>query len=101
MQRDPVVYPNPDEFHPERWIEADAAENEDAMRDHILVWGKGLRSCLGKPIATMELKVGVAAIMKQFNVRLASEQTNDDMEMRDHFVLTAKGGKCMLKFEKV
>jgi hypothetical protein len=39
--------------------------------------------------------------MKQFNVRLASEQTNDDMEMRDHFVLTAKGGKCMLKFEKV
>lgn len=70
------------------------------MHDQILVWGKGQRLCLGKPLAIMELKLGVAAIMKQFRVSLASEQTNDDMQMRDHFVLTTKGGRCMLVFDE-
>lgn len=73
----------------------------DAMRDHILVWGKGTRSCLGKAIAIMELKLGLAAIINRLSPTLASERTNDDMEIRDHFVLTAKGGRCMLKFMKV
>ena len=71
------------------------------MRDHMLVWGKGSRTCLGKAIAFMELKLGVAAISRRFTVCLGSENTNDDMEMRDHFVLTAKGGKCMLKLSRV
>lgn len=70
------------------------------MRDMILVWGKGQRVCMGKPIAVMELKVTTAALMNKFVVELESEATVDDMEMRDHFVLMAKGGKCMLKFRE-
>ena len=70
------------------------------MRDMILVWGKGQRVCMGKPIAMMELKVTTAALMKKRMVELESEETVDDMEMRDHFVLMAKGGKCMLKFRE-
>jgi len=49
----------------------------------------------------MELKLGLAAIVKRLSPSLGSETTNEDMEMRDHFVLTAKGGKCILKFDKV
>lgn len=70
------------------------------MRDMILVWGKGQRACMGKLIAMMELKVTAAALMKRFVVELESEATVDDMEMRDHFVLMAKGGKCMLRFRE-
>ncbi|KAH8799759.1 cytochrome P450 [Xylogone sp. PMI_703] len=98
-QRDPSVFPEPDSFHPERWLEAGESKLS-AMRDMILVWGKGQRICMGKGIATMELKVVTAAIMKKYEVELGSETTNDDMEMRDHFVLMAKGGKCMLKFKE-
>jgi cytochrome P450 len=96
----------PDEFRPERWLPEDETGKElytdfDTMRDHILVWGRGSRTCLGKAIAIMELKLGLAAIVKQLSPSLGSETTNKDMEMRDHFVLTAKGGKCLLKFEEV
>jgi cytochrome P450 len=106
VQRDPVVFPFPDEFRPERWMTKDengkpSSPDLESMRDHILVWGKGSRTCLGKPIAIMELKLGVAAIISRLTPRLVSPQTNDDMEIRDHFVLMAKGGKCMLIFEKV
>ncbi len=73
----------------------------ECMRDHILLWGKGSRTCLGKSIAIMELKLGLAAIIQRFALSLLSQQTNDDMEMLDHFVITAKGGKCMLVFERV
>ena len=71
------------------------------MRDMILVWGRGQRVCMGKPIATMELKMATAAIMKRYSVELGSDTTNSDMEMRDHFVLTAKGGQCKLLFRKI
>jgi cytochrome P450 len=97
-QRDPIYFPRPDEFLPERWLDSELRTDLVAMRDMILVWGKGQRACMGKPIAMMELRVTTAALMKRFVVELESEATVDDMEMRDHFVLMAKGGKCMLKF---
>ena len=71
------------------------------MREMILVWGKGQRSCMGRPIAMMELKIATAAIMRDFSVQLGSSITNSDMEMRDHFVLMAKGGQCALSFSSV
>jgi cytochrome P450 len=99
-QRDPIYFPRPDEFLPERWLDSELRTDLVAMRDMILVWGKGQRACMGKPIAMMELRVTTAALMKRFVVELESEATVDDMEMRDHFVLMAKGGKCMLKFRE-
>lgn len=71
------------------------------MREMILVWGKGTRACLGKPIATMELKLGTAALVRKFSVEIGSPTTDDDMEMTDHFTLIPKGGKCLLTFRIV
>ncbi len=70
------------------------------MHDQILVWGKGLRSCLGKQLAYMELKLVTAAVMKMFVVELDSPATDDDMEMTDHFTLIAKGRRCLLRVQK-
>lgn len=67
------------------------------MHDYILVWGKGHRACLGKPLAYMELKISTAAIMKKFRVEIGSSTTDDDMEMTDHFTLIPKGKRCILK----
>ncbi|OAL22960.1 hypothetical protein AYO22_06868 [Fonsecaea multimorphosa] len=105
IQRDPEVFPSPEYFRPERWLAEDEAGKSlqsdlDTMRDSMLVWGKGSRTCLGKSIAMMELKLGLAAIIRRLSPQLASEKTNEDMEMRDHFVLIAKGGRCLLRYEK-
>ena len=99
-QRDPEIYHHPDEFRPERWLDPKDSDHMNAMRDHILVWGKGQRSCLGKQLAYMELKVGTAAIMKRYSVELGSSSTDDDMDMTDHFTLIAKGGKCILRLRE-
>lgn len=90
------MYPDPDTFTPTRWLVADEGQL-NLMHEHILVWGKGSRSCLGKQLAYMELKVGMAALMKKFRVEIGSNTTHDDMEMTDHFTLIAKGQRCILK----
>lgn len=97
-QRDPVVFPEPDKFDPQRWLSA-PNEQLEAMQNRIFVWGKGQRSCLGKQLAMMELRMATAALMKNFRIELGSETTDDDMEMTDHFTLIAKGQKCILKLQ--
>lgn len=99
VQRDPEVYPNPATYDPGRWLTA-SEDQLAAMHDRILVWGKGNRSCLGKQLAYMELKVATAAIMKRFRVELGSATTDDDMEMTDHFTLIAKGRRCLLRLSR-
>lgn len=67
------------------------------MYNRIFVWGKGQRSCLGKQLAMMELKLVTATLMRNFCVELGSDTTDSDMEMTDHFTLIAKGKRCILK----
>ena len=68
------------------------------MKELMLVWGKGTRICLGQNMATMEMKILVSRVIDKFTVKLASEQTHDDMVMTDHFTLIPKGLKCPLVF---
>jgi hypothetical protein len=74
---------------------------DDAMRAHMLVFSKGVRVCLGKGIALVELKLATAALAQRFEgVRLADErQTVADIRMTDRFVLTPRGKRCLLVFE--
>ena len=69
------------------------------MKDLMLAWGKGTRACAGKLMATMELKLTTSAIVRQYDVRLASKKTIEDMEMTDHFTIIPKGKSCLLVFE--
>lgn len=71
------------------------------MRDTMMPWGRSQRICIGKQIAVVELKTALAAIVKKFQVRRGTDTVDGDMEMTDHFVWQAKGGKCMLKFQAV
>jgi cytochrome P450 len=73
----------------------------DAMRAHMLVFSKGVRACLGKPIALLELKLLAAALVQRFaTLHLADErQTVDDMTPRDHLLLLPKGRRCNLVFK--
>ncbi|KAI1617383.1 cytochrome P450 [Exophiala viscosa] len=99
-QRNPTIFPDPDDFNPQRWLDASKTPAFEAMREQITLFGKGARSCLGRRIATMEIKVAVAAIVKHFNVEIGSATTDEDMAMTDHFALIPKGGKCILRLTK-
>jgi cytochrome P450 len=98
-QRDPTVYPNPDEFVPERWM--DAAKVTNSMKTLFMPFSQGSRACLGKSLAIMELKMITASLIKYFDVGVSPTQTDDGMTMKDHFLVLPKGGKCDLVFSRV
>jgi hypothetical protein len=47
----------------------------------------------------MNIRIMAARLLTKYQVKLASQQTHDDMQHTDHFVLIPKGMKCMLIFE--
>ncbi|KAK0761707.1 hypothetical protein N5P37_005689 [Trichoderma harzianum] len=89
----------PQNFDPGRWLSA-SEDHLNVMHEYILVWGKGQRACLGKPMAYMELKVGTAALIGKFSVEIGSVTIDDDMEMTDHFALVPKGKRCILRLKE-
>ena len=58
---DPAVFPDPDEFKPERWLddEKGVAERAREMQGyhHLLSFVDGQRMCLGRAFAVAEFKV--------------------------------------------
>jgi cytochrome P450 len=92
------VFPEPNKFDPSRWL-AGGEYGTREMQGGFFAWGRGNRSCVGKTMATMNLRIWASTILSRLKVRLASEQTHDDMEHTDHFALVPKGKKCMLILE--
>ncbi|KAI1170417.1 benzoate 4-monooxygenase cytochrome P450 [Nemania sp. FL0916] len=61
LHRNEDVFPEPERFAPERWLEGDkeACKLRDA---HLIPFGYGGRVCLGKALATLELKMLIASL---------------------------------------
>ena len=85
-QRDPVAFPDPTSFSPERWLKGET----ELMKELMMPFSKGPRACLGKNLALTELKLITAALIKHFVVRLSPTITEDSMAMTDHFLVLPK-----------
>jgi cytochrome P450 len=72
----------------------------EAMREQMLLFGKGARSCLGRRIATMEIKTVVVALVRNFDFSIGSPTTDAEMAMTDHFAIMPKGGRCVLRLSR-
>jgi len=97
--RDPEAFPEGERFDPFRWIRKD--RQVDSMNEFFMPFSKGSRACLGINLAYMELKVTVATLLGKYQVSLAPDMQAHDMDMRDHFLIFPRGGKCNLVFEKI
>lgn len=71
------------------------------MREQMMLFGKGVRACLGRRLAIMEIKYAVMAVVRRYHVDIGSPTTNEDMEMLDHFVIIPKGQRCVLRLTRV
>lgn len=56
--RDPALFSDPNEFHPQRWLKKDNANNPYAS----VPFGVGKRSCIGRRIAELELYLALARV---------------------------------------
>lgn len=96
--RDSTFFPDPESWKPERWL--DPESNLDDMKRLFMPFSKGTRDCLGKNLALMEIKIFVAAIIKEYVVELSPTMSADAMRMTDRFLLVPKAGRCDLIFSK-
>lgn len=71
LHRDTRIFgPDADKWRPERWLDQGEAKTR-YMDQHILTFGAGKRTCLGRNIAMLELTKLVPALVLRYDMRLA------------------------------
>ena len=88
MHRNASVFPSPDSFSPERWLEAEGEELKN-MTAHMMPFGRGSRICIGQNVAQMMMRMVLASLVRNFDIRAAPETDERSMAMRDAFVSTS------------
>ncbi|KAI8867893.1 cytochrome P450 [Ramicandelaber brevisporus] len=72
IHRNPEVFDRPDEFIPERFL--DGSEEQLALRRQSVVpFSIGVRACLGRQLALMELYTCIAALIREFEISPAQQ----------------------------
>lgn len=69
--QDGTLYPNPDQFNPDRFRRE---EMGDRQKYGYLPFGGGIRECLGKEFARLEMKVFAACLLRGYTWELLPDQ---------------------------
>ncbi|KAI9823703.1 MAG: hypothetical protein M1819_001147 [Sarea resinae] len=98
MHHNPVIFPSPLVFQPDRWLDP---ETSPALQKYLVPFSKGTRMCLGMHLGYAELYLTMAAIYRNFDLRLY-DTTREDVEPKhDFFVpvpeLDTKGVRVLVK----
>ncbi|CAI7678314.1 unnamed protein product [Penicillium pancosmium] len=94
LHRDPKIFPNPESFDPDRWINP-----TKEMKDSFMPFGGGSRTCIGMHLARMELRLATAHFFRRFtSPKVSSKEgfTDDDMYQHMYFLVSPKGHRCLI-----
>jgi cytochrome P450 len=72
IHEDEILYPNPEKFNPERFSSEHKIDNY--AKDGYFPFGKGMRECLGKEFARLEMKILAAMLAKDYDWQLIPNQ---------------------------
>ncbi|KAJ5762739.1 cytochrome P450 [Penicillium manginii] len=78
---DPTLFPDPDSFQPDRWMESDAEGK--GLHRFLVAFGKGSRQCLGMNLALCELYMTMAHIVRRFDIELHDTSSETIKVYRD------------------
>lgn len=74
LQRNPLYFPNPDKFDPDRFT-PDAKETRIPLT--YFPFADGPRNCIGMRYAQLQAKMGLASILSKFNLELGPNQSTE------------------------
>ncbi|XP_041021375.1 cytochrome P450 76T24-like [Juglans microcarpa x Juglans regia] len=81
MGRDSSIWPNPDQFSPERFLDKDI--DYKGRNFELIPFGAGRRICPGLPLANRMVPLMLASLLHHFNWKLEDEMKPEDMDMRE------------------
>ncbi|VUC33950.1 unnamed protein product [Clonostachys rosea] len=97
IHRDPNVFPEPNEWIPERWLNQ-TPEKLSEMRRWFWAWGSGGAMCIGSNIAIHSMKHCIAGVYSNYKTFVVHAP---DMELAEGFTAGPQGGKLELRFQHV
>ena len=74
---DPELYPEPESFKPDRFLDEDGTFRDDPTLS--LAFGGGRRICPGRHFVDAELFVVTASVLSVFNVTKAKDKNGDEI----------------------
>ncbi len=89
VHRHAKLWPNPDDFAPQRWLQHDSPQHKLAFWP----FGAGPRLCIGSQFARMEAALTLLMIAQRYEVSILPEQRRDiraSMTLRPKFNLKAR-----------
>ncbi|KFA47172.1 hypothetical protein S40293_09612 [Stachybotrys chartarum IBT 40293] len=96
------IFPDPDVFNPERWLEP---EGDADRRRMLFAFSNGGRGCVGKQLsflALAEMKLLLREIYSKFGTTPEASMTDGLMTMSDQLISSRpSGGRCLLKFQRL
>lgn len=106
IHHDPAYFAEPFTYNPDRWLKSEGRTEElEMMRKAYVPFGMGPRSCVGKPLALMELMLTMATLLWQFDFRVSNRDeqawadgklTAEQFPLRDH--VTGQKDGPMIEF---
>lgn len=76
QHRDPKVFPDPHQFHPERWLNNPLGPSGRPLAKHLSNFSAGPRMCLGMHFARAEMYLGLATLFRRMNLELFQTERN-------------------------
>nr|POE74708.1 tryprostatin b 6-hydroxylase [Quercus suber] len=101
LHRNATVFPAPDSWRPQRWLDADETQQREMAR-WFWAFGSGGRMCVGSHLAMHDMKAIVAVIWRGFRTRLVDGRGmvhSGGYEAGP--VGTREGRYCVVRVEKV
>jgi cytochrome P450 len=80
MHNNPLIFPSPAEFRPERWLDQEGLR----LEKYLVPFSRGTRSCIGSNLAYAEIYMTLATVFRRFDFELF-ETTRADVDMVHDF----------------
>ncbi|GAB4819482.1 hypothetical protein N2152v2_006528 [Parachlorella kessleri] len=88
MQRDPAIWPKPDAFRPERFL--DEEEKEQRHPNAWLAFGVGPRMCIGWKFAMQEMELVLIRLFQQYTFQPAPGRSQEALKIRTGITVKQK-----------
>ena len=85
---DPEIYPDPEEFKPERFLNEDGSVRDDPKLS--LAFGIGKRICPGRHFVDAIIFIVTSSVLAVFNVTKAKDENGDEIPVT--VAVTASSG---------